>query len=54
MNNYINAMIAFLFCMVPMIVFKIKKCIPKANQKTHFLMTIGWAGISFYLLYYQS
>lgn len=46
MNNYINAMIAFLFCMIPMIGFKIKNCIPKANQKTHLLMTIGWAAIS--------
>ena len=46
MDNFMNGVFAFLFCMIPIIVFKIKDCIPKANQKTHLLMTLGWASVS--------
>lgn len=47
MDNFMNGMFAFLFCIIPVIVFKIQGCIPKANKKTHALMTAGWGAISF-------
>lgn len=46
MDNFMNGIFAFLFCMIPIIVFKIKDCIPKANKKTHVLMTLGWSLVS--------
>lgn len=46
MDNFMNGVFAFLFCMIPIIVFKIKDCIPNANKKTHLLMTLGWASVS--------
>ncbi len=52
MDNFMNGVFAFLFCMIPIIVFKIKDCIPKANKKTHLLMTLGWASVSLLFTFY--